>query len=156
MHLSPLKCSSRCRKYRRSGNFRVKCISPLNFSRCFIFVAQAQQRKLNHAKILFTCTCTCAHSRDRIPCRAIGEELERQISASEGMHPCRIVGTAIGYLRQKISPVCLGLRFQLPSEVRFHDHTLGLVWKSSAIFQDREHHRQVSGSAAEPYLHFNS
>ena len=43
-------------QYRRSGNFRVKYISPFNFSHCFIFVAQAHQRKLNHVKILFTRT----------------------------------------------------------------------------------------------------
>ena len=42
--------------YRRSGNFRVKYISPFNFLRCFIIVARAHRRKLNHAKILFTRT----------------------------------------------------------------------------------------------------
>ena len=71
--------------YRRSGNFRVKYTSPFNFSRCFIFVARAHRRKLNHAKILFTRTRARSQSRDRIPCRAIGEKLEPRISASEGM-----------------------------------------------------------------------
>ena len=45
--------------YRRSGNFHVKYTSPFNFSRCFIFVARAHQRKLNHVKIFvhaYTCT----------------------------------------------------------------------------------------------------
>ena len=74
-------------QYRRSGNFRVKYTSPFNFSRCFIFVARAHRRKLNHAKILFTHTRARSRSRarDRIPCRAIGEKLEPRISASEGM-----------------------------------------------------------------------
>ena len=49
-------------QYRRSGNFRVKYTSPFNFSCCFIFVARAHRRKLNHAKILFmrtrAYTCT--------------------------------------------------------------------------------------------------
>ena len=71
--------------YRRSGNFRVKYTSPFNFSRCFIFVARAHRRKLNHAKILFTRTRARSRSQDRIPCRAIGEKLEPRISASEGM-----------------------------------------------------------------------
>ena len=44
--------------YRRCGNFCVKCTSPFNFSRCFIFVARAHRRKLNHAKILYMYTCT--------------------------------------------------------------------------------------------------
>ena len=57
---------------------------------------------------------------------------ERQISASEGCsrHPYRITdreGSAIGYLPRKISPVCLGLWFQLPSEVHFRDRVLALV-----------------------------
>ena len=72
-------------KYHRSGNFHVKYISPFNFSRCFIFVARTHRQKLNQAKISFTRTRTRARSWDRIPCCAIGEELERQISASEGM-----------------------------------------------------------------------
>ena len=69
-------------------------------------------------------------------------------------HPCRIAdreGTAIGYLPQKISPVCLSPRFQPPSEVRFRDRALGL-----SDLPGSGHHRQVSGSAAEPYLHFDS
>ena len=118
--------------YRRSGNFRVKNTSPFNFSRCFIFVARAHQRKLHHAKILFTRTRARSRSRDWIPCCAIGEKMEPRISASEecSRHPYRITGregTAIGYLPRKISPVCLGPRFQLPSEVRFRDRALGLV-----------------------------
>ena len=101
--------------YRRSGNFRVKYTSPFNFSRCFIFVARAHRRKIKpRQKFLFTRTRARSQSRDRIPCRAIGEKLEPRISASRGKcsrHPCRITGregTAIGYLPQKTSPVCLG------------------------------------------------
>ena len=150
----------RFKSYRRSGNFRVKYISPFNFLRCFIFVARAHRRKLNHAKISFTRTRIYVH----IPGTGYHvAPLERSWSVGSARarecsrHPCRITdreGTVIGYLPRKISPVCFGPRFQLPSEVRFRDRALG--WKSSAIFQDREHHRQVSGSAAEPYLYFDS
>ena len=41
--------------YRRSGNFLVKYTSPFYFSRCFIFVARAHQRKINHVHA-YMCT----------------------------------------------------------------------------------------------------
>ena len=179
------------------GSFRVKYIS-----RCFYFRRSSTPTKI--AKI--SLTRTRVRSRDRIPCRAIGEELERRTARARECsgHPCRITdgeGTAIGYLPRKSSPVCFGPRFQLPSEVRFRDRALG--WYRSAVaigpavlttysryrpemrahlepalaliypkppagpiatsgiaelsdLPGSEHHRQVSGSAAEPYLYFDS
>ena len=50
-------------EYRRSGNFRVKYISPFNFSRCFIFVARAHRQKLNHVKISSTYVYAYAYTR---------------------------------------------------------------------------------------------
>ena len=122
-------------KYRRSGNFSVKYTSPFNF--CVVLFSSLEhtdeikpRENFVHA---YTCTFPIPRARDRIPCRAplkrswsLGSAPARECSR----HPCRITGregTAIGYLPQKISPVCLGPRFQLPSEVCFRDRALGLV-----------------------------
>ena len=127
--------------YRRSGNFRVKYISPFNFSRCFIFVARAHRRKLNHAKFLFTCTrstymYTCTFW-DRIPCRAIGEKLE-----PEGMHAADT--HAVSLIERELPSATYLERFHQSVSVRGSNcqqkFASAIARLGSAIFQDREHH----------------
>ena len=91
----------RCERWSSYRNFRVKQFSPVNFSRCFIFVAQALRQKLKPTTISFK----------RYACTFLGPDtmspLERSwsVSSSDGMqcrYPCRFTdreGTAIGYLK---------------------------------------------------------
>ena len=129
----------------------MKCISLVKFSPCFIFVTQAHRRKLTTRK--FHSCCTRARSWDRIPYhhwRGAGVSARaRNVADTHAVE--RELPLATYLERFHLSVSVLGYNCLRSS--RFCDRALGLVEKSSVIFQERKHHRQVSGRAAEPYLY---
>ena len=136
--------------YRRSRNFRVKYISPFNFLRRFIFVTRAHRRKLNHAKILFT-----------FPGPDTMSHHWRGAGVSDQCKRGNAADTHAVLLIERVLPSATYLqRVHLSVSVSgsncLQKFASAIAHLGSAIFQDPGHYRQVSGSAAEPYLYFDS